>query len=150
MDNMRVSAKAVIVRNDAMLVVEFDDESGLHYNLPGGGIEFNESIHDGLRREVKEETGVEVEPDRLLLVYEYFPEKCEGRYGSVRKLILFFRCRLSQGSEPTLPERPDPNQVAVRWIPLNELLDAPLLPNVGGRLVALLGSDGPPDFVEEA
>lgn len=53
---MRVSAKAFIVRNDAMLVVEFDDESGLHYNLSGGGIELNESTRDGLWREVKEET----------------------------------------------------------------------------------------------
>lgn len=67
MYNTRVSANAVIVRNDSILVVEFDDASGLHYDLPGGGIKGNESICDGLRREVKEETCADVAANRNFL-----------------------------------------------------------------------------------
>ena len=36
---IRVRASALIIQNDAILLVEFDDENGLHYNLPGGGVE---------------------------------------------------------------------------------------------------------------
>lgn len=37
--NIRVSVRAVIVRDGAILLSEYDDENGLHYNLPGGGVE---------------------------------------------------------------------------------------------------------------
>ena len=39
------------------------------WNLPGGGLEKNESIQEGLIREVKEETGLVVEVSRLAGVY---------------------------------------------------------------------------------
>ncbi len=149
MFNMRVSANAVIVRDNHVLVVEFDDESGVHFNFPGGGIEADETIVDGLRREVKEETCADVDVGRLLLVAEYFPEKYAGKYGPVRKLILFFQCYLKPGSEPRQPEMPDANQVAVRWIPIDELADAPLLPRVGHRIVYLLRHDGSVTFTDQ-
>lgn len=39
------------------------------WNLPGGGLEPQESITDGVEREVKEETGLDVEVGRLVGVY---------------------------------------------------------------------------------
>ena len=44
------------------------------WNLPGGGMENGESPWDGLKREVKEETGLEVEISKLAGVYSK-PEK---------------------------------------------------------------------------
>jgi ADP-ribose pyrophosphatase YjhB (NUDIX family) len=40
------------------------------WEIPGGILELHESIHDGVRREVEEETGVLVEPERLTGVYK--------------------------------------------------------------------------------
>lgn len=140
--NMRVGANAVIVRDGAVLLVEFDDDTGRHFNLPGGGIEADESIQDGLRREVMEETCAEIDPGSLLFAVEYFPPRHEHRYGSTRKLGLIFRGYLRPGSEPRLPEQPDANQVGVRWVPTAELPDAPLLPRIGERLTELLLSPG--------
>ena len=37
---------------------------------PGGVLELEETFHEGLRREVREETGLEVEPGRLTGVYK--------------------------------------------------------------------------------
>jgi ADP-ribose pyrophosphatase YjhB (NUDIX family) len=39
----------------------------------GGVLELSESILDGLRREVREETGLEIEPERLTGVYKNMP-----------------------------------------------------------------------------
>src|SRR5919106_580114 len=70
----RIRAGAVIVRHGHILAVEYDDNlAGLHYNLPGGGLEPGESLHDGVRREVLEETAAHVEVGRLLLVTEWGP-----------------------------------------------------------------------------
>ena len=40
---IRVRACALLIQDDAVLLVEFKDEYGLHYNLPAGGVEPGES-----------------------------------------------------------------------------------------------------------
>ena len=37
-----------------------------HWEPPGGVLELDESILDGARREVREETGLHIEPERLI------------------------------------------------------------------------------------
>jgi 8-oxo-dGTP pyrophosphatase MutT (NUDIX family) len=56
-----VSVAGVIVdeQNRAVLIRRRDN---LQWEPPGGVLEVDESIHDGLRREVLEETGLVVEP----------------------------------------------------------------------------------------
>lgn len=54
---IRIRASAAIVRDGRILLIECDDPTlGLHYNLPGGGVEPGEAMHDAVRREVWEET----------------------------------------------------------------------------------------------
>ena len=136
--NMRVGANAVIVRDHAILLVEFGNGWKRHFNLPGGGIEPGESIVDGLRRELREETCAEITVGSLLLALEYFPPHFDQRYGDLHKLSLIFRCDLQAGSEPQLPAGPDPHQVAVQWVPLVALSTEPLIPEIAGKLLALI------------
>jgi 8-oxo-dGTP pyrophosphatase MutT (NUDIX family) len=148
--NMRVAANAVIVRASQLLVVEFNDVTGPHFNLPGGGIEAYENMVAGLQREVREETCAEVIVGPLLLVTEYFPPRYQNLYGPLHSLGLFFRCELSAGSEPHLPAQPDPHQVGVRWIPLATLAHQPLLPAIlTTRLPSLLVEPQPSLFVDD-
>src|SRR5437870_10321341 len=108
---IRVRVGAVIVRNNALVLVEYDDDkSGRHFNLPGGGVEEGESLHDALRREVLEETCMTVDVGQLLLVWEYVPSHHAEKYGLRHKIALVFRCEPLEGSEPRLPEVPDENQ----------------------------------------
>src|SRR6266849_671930 len=41
-----------------------------NYTIPGGHIELGERMEDALKREVKEEVGLDVKPVRLLLMQE--------------------------------------------------------------------------------
>ena len=67
--SIRVGAKAVIVRDDMILLVKYDDENGPHYNCPGGGHQSGETVRETLAREVLEETAAEVVVGDLLLVF---------------------------------------------------------------------------------
>jgi 8-oxo-dGTP diphosphatase len=58
--HIRVRAGAVIIENNSILLIEFQDERGLHYNLPAGGVEPQESVIDAVKREAKEEASVDV------------------------------------------------------------------------------------------
>ena len=137
---IRIGVSAVIVRDAAILLVAFDDQLGYHFNLPGGGVEVGESLHEALKREVGEETVAEVEIGRLLLVGEYMPTHHNNKYGSVPALRFFFECQLLPSSEPHLPAAPDPNEVDVCWMPLHELPAAPLMPPIADRLIEALRS----------
>lgn len=138
---IRVSVKAVIVREEQILLIgyDLDDGYGFHYNLPGG-IELGEGLREALRREVQEEANADVDVGRLLFVTEYVPGHYGGKYGPNQSLCLFFLCVLRSGSEPGQPDTPVDEQEGVYWLPLAELPQAPLLPNIGARVQAALTS----------
>jgi ADP-ribose pyrophosphatase YjhB (NUDIX family) len=123
MQAIRLNVNAAIIREDQILLIEFGGDP--HYNLPGGGLEPGESVEEGLKRECREEAGAEVEVERLLMVWEYVPEKEGFRYGDRQKVGMIFLCRLKPGCKPRLPEKPDENQVDVRWLPLSALATVP-------------------------
>lgn len=82
-----VSVGAVVTDDDGRVLVVQRRDNG-KWQLPGGVLELDESIYQGLRREVLEETGVVVEPERLTGVYKNI------RLGVV---ALVFRARVVSG-----------------------------------------------------
>ena len=57
----RVSIKALIVKHGKVLLLdEGPKETGGRFELPGGGLDFGENIHEALKREIFEETGLVV------------------------------------------------------------------------------------------
>ena len=64
---IRPGVSAVILTAEGVLLQRRDD-NGL-WGLPGGAVEPGESLHEALVREVREETGLAVEPVRLIGVY---------------------------------------------------------------------------------
>src|SRR5262249_9716745 len=61
------AAVAVLRQNGLILVIDRDDGRGLSF--PGGLTHPGESPEESMRREVREETGLEVEQARLLFEY---------------------------------------------------------------------------------
>lgn len=135
--HIRVRPTALIIENDAILLVEYEDEDGIHYNLPGGGAEPGETVIDGVLRELMEETKAEADVGPLAFVYECAPHKQSGEYpaDTPHALNLIFECKLKPGSVPGLPEIPDPDQSAVRWVPLSELASIMLFPNIKEQII---------------
>ncbi|WP_248924842.1 NUDIX domain-containing protein [Paenibacillus hamazuiensis] len=128
--HIRIRACALIIENDAVLLIEFD-ENGIHYNLPAGGMEPGEAV----RREAREEASVDVEVGPLAFVHERAPHLTQMDPGAPHQISLMFDCRLKPGSVPRLPDRPDPNQIGVKWVPLDRLHEVKLYPNIGSRIV---------------
>ena len=84
----RVGAFAIIFDDEGRVLVSRRVDSGW-FNLPGGGVDPGESVPEGLIREVREETGLEVEVGRLVGVYSK-PQKHE--------VVLTFRAHVTGGT----------------------------------------------------
>lgn len=75
----RTGCGAVILRDNRLLLVyrKRDPESG-HWGLPGGKVEPFETLQQAVRREISEETGLQIEQMRLLCIVEQItPERKE-------------------------------------------------------------------------
>lgn len=134
--NVRVSAKAVIVREGRLLVTRNVDHEGIFYLLPGGGQEAGESLPAAVQRECREEIGVEVEVHDLLLVRDYIGRHHEFAEvdQKVHQVELMFRCTLPPDQVPRLGAAPDSRQATVwrqtgiEWLPLERLGEYRLYP----------------------
>jgi ADP-ribose pyrophosphatase YjhB (NUDIX family) len=144
--SIRVSVSAIIIRNQEILLIEFDDANGIHFNLPGGGVKEGEALADALVRECTEEACARVRPGRLLFLWEYIPDSARPRYGAKQKLCAVFACALESDCEPRLPDSPDAHQIGIRWVPLDSLPHMPLVPHIGQRIVETLATGDGPDI----
>ena len=66
-----VGVGAVVVRDGKALIVKraHDPRKG-EWSLPGGRVELGESLEDATRREIKEETGLDIEVGPLVEVFD--------------------------------------------------------------------------------
>jgi len=68
-----VRSCGILVHGDSVLTQEGeDDRRGRVYALPGGHLEFGETLATGMAREFYEESGLNVEPEKLVYVHENF------------------------------------------------------------------------------
>ena len=101
---------AVVVEQGRVLLVRRGAEplKG-HWSLPGGLLELGEPLIDGVMREVREETGLTVEPIELIeLLDRIHREEKRVRYHYV---IADYLCRVSGGALQAASDAE-----AVRWV----------------------------------
>jgi ADP-ribose pyrophosphatase YjhB (NUDIX family) len=70
---VRVRVTGVVIENGQILLLNQDTDTGRSWSLPGGKVEEGETLAGALVREMKEETGLDVEPGRLLYVCDHLP-----------------------------------------------------------------------------
>ena len=67
------------------------------WSLPGGVLETGETLAEGVVREVKEETGLIVEPDQMIEVFERIMRDAEGR-PEYHYVLIDYVCRVTGGT----------------------------------------------------
>lgn len=111
------SARAIIVRDGAIALIE-RHRAGRHYFVfPGGKLEPGETPTEALVREVEEETGLAVRPMRLVAEVT-FPDRVQTFWLAAIEGGVF---GAGTGLEMTGGEPPDQGTYRPVWMPLADL-----------------------------
>jgi mutator protein MutT len=88
---------ALIFEGGNLLLVERGKEPLKGYwSLPGGIVETGEKLEEAIRREVREETGLEVEPLSIFEIFERIIPDAEGR-PEYHYVLIDYLCRALGG-----------------------------------------------------
>ena len=130
MKPIRNSAKAIIIRDGKLLAIELRDAGETWYILPGGGQDPGETLTEALSRECLEETGAAVKVGRLAYIREYIGRNHEfaGTDSETHTIDFMFSCAVPDGYDPAVGHLPDTGQIAVRWLPIQDLISYSLYP----------------------
>ncbi|MPZ68828.1 MAG: NUDIX domain-containing protein [Actinobacteria bacterium] len=117
MSTPTVAVGAICIHEDRMLLIRRGREPSIgRWSLPGGRVETRELLADALVREVKEETGLDIEVGDLAGILEV--------PGEVHYVILDHFATVIGPSEPVAGD----DAIEARWVPLDEVVGLDLTP----------------------
>lgn len=132
----RIRVAPVILQDGKVLLVRHTKGDRTYWLLPGGGVEYGESLADALRREVHEETGLEVEVGALLFANDTIPPDRSRHVVNLYFLADIVGGALKVGDEPNLAE--------ARFVSMEELVFLEFYPDIRRELRAAIEA-GLPD-----
>lgn len=94
----RPSVYGIVIRDGKNLL---SPQHGTGYDLPGGGMEYGESLEQAVIREVKEETGIDVRPINQLAtrtqLFVWKPNEKNERKAT-QSILIYYLCEVLGGT----------------------------------------------------
>lgn len=127
---VRTAARAIIIREEKLLVVRIRTEQGEFMVLPGGGQNHGETLHQTVVREVFEELGLKVTVRHAAYIREYVGKNhaMHRIHGHFHQVEVVFHCECLDFSTIGEGGEKDRRQVGFVWLPLDKLSEHPLSP----------------------
>lgn len=141
------AVRAIIVRNNSLLLMKRNKFGMLYYTLPGGGVDVGEQPETALRREVQEELSMQI--GRVKHVYTE-----DG--GDIYGVQYVFYCEdiggephLDPNSEEALISQLGQNTYEPVWLPVAELPKIPLRSDSVKQALIVALAKGFPETAQE-
>jgi len=129
-DGIELRCSAIVIRKQAVLLVHRVGTGAGDWVLPGGTPRHGESMAACARREVREETGLHVNPDRVAFVLEVV-----GPENGPRTVDMVFSA--VDPAPDRGPQEREPGLVPV-FVPVDRIHELDLRPPLAGHLRAML------------
>ncbi|MDO5296361.1 MAG: NUDIX hydrolase [bacterium] len=132
---IRIRAAALIRRGNSVLMIEHGKNERRYWLLPGGGVEFGETVAGALEREMLEETNLQVKVGDLAFTSETIDPR-----GQRHVLHMVFWSEIVGGE---LHVGQEERLKSVRYVDIDELPNMVLHPPLAEHLVRLFKEDQP-------
>ena len=132
----RLAAYAVILDDlGQVLLALWNEPTEPLWTLPGGGVELDETVEEGVVREVREETGYDVELTGLLGVQTHvIGVRAIETDRPLKAVRVLFAARVVGGE---LRKELDGTTDEARWFPLSDLSSLPRVPWIDDAIAQL-------------
>ena len=128
--NIRIRVAVVLLKENKILLIQHIKHGKKYWLLPGGGLEYGETIEQCAKRELREEANLEIVPGELILISESIPPDMHRHV-----VNLYYRGEIKSG---VLKKGNDPVINDLRFIPITELVNLEFFPNVKKELLYIL------------
>ena len=126
----RIRVAAVILRDDEILLIRHVRDNETYWLLPGGGVEYGETLSEALKRELMEEASIEIEVGHLIMVNDSIPT--DKRRHIVN---LYFTAEIIGGE---MKLNVDERMAELKFMPLSELADLTFYPDTRNELLSAI------------
>lgn len=120
----RNSCKVIIINdNNELLTIQKKDKDDIYHVLPGGGQHHGETFIETIKRECKEEIGIEsIVEEEILFIREYIGKNHEfpSNHKHVHQIEYIFKGKLEERTFGNGTEE-DEGQIGIEWIKIEEL-----------------------------
>lgn len=120
----RIAAGGLIFKGDAVLLVRYRDDTtneGTFLVGPGGGLEDDENVVQAIIRETKEETGVTVEPKRVVAIEDLQSTR-------VKMIKVWMVCEVVEGEVHKTGEAEEEGIIEAAWFTRDQLASEVVYP----------------------
>jgi 8-oxo-dGTP diphosphatase len=116
----RVSVVALFVdQQDVLLIHQMTPPEPNCWDLPGGGLKPEESLLEGLQREVREETGIaDFQTEGFLTLWERFYPEGDGQ---LHTLNIVYRCSVTSRPTQLYSDDAEIGPKGIQWLPIAQL-----------------------------
>ena len=119
--------RAIIIKDDKLLTIKRSKQDLVYFVFPGGGVEQGEDLETAMKRECKEELGVEIK-----VIGNFTSERFDRE--EIKQLEHFYFCdivsgELGTGDGPEYDVNSDYEGIhEIEWLGINDLLNYDLRP----------------------
>lgn len=115
---MGKAARAIIIQSRNMLVMHRNTYGTEYYTLVGGRVNSGETIEQALKREVKEESNLDITSAKLVL-HEKHPEPFNEQFIYLCEVAPSSNIAINEDSEEGMLNRLDMNIHRLEWVPID-------------------------------
>ncbi|MCL2155584.1 MAG: NUDIX hydrolase [Leptospirales bacterium] len=130
--DVRVRVAGILINNNEILLIAHKKDNDIYWLLPGGGVDYGESLSEALIREFIEELNIEITVNDLALISDSIDPA-----GDRHIINIFFLCEYSKG-EFMLGN--DLRLYDFKFFKRDEIPNIKLFPPINNELISIIDS----------
>lgn len=126
MQKPRVRSAGILIKDDKVLLIRHQKGENTYWLLPGGGVDYGETMEESLKREFSEECNIDVEVKDMVFISQGIAPDKSRHIIHMNFAVEYIGGELRVGDEGILKE--------VRYLPIEDIDNIILYPNIKKEL----------------